>query len=222
MYNRIINLIGNDNFAKLANCKILLVGIGGVGSFAFECLIRSGFNDITVYDGDVIEDSNMNRQLVANLSTIGMYKGDVAKKRAENINEKIKIQIFNEYLNEEKINKLNIDFNYIIDACDDVLVKVSLYKFAEKNNIKIISAMGVGNRVDASKIKISRLDKTSNDPLAKKLRKLVKDNQIKMKIPVVCSDEIPIKKGEVNSMITSPSIAGILMVDYIINDLILY
>ena len=80
--------------------------------------------------------------------------------------------------------------------------------------------MGVGNRVDASKIKISRLDKTNNDPLAKKLRKLVKEHKLDNKIPVVCSDEIPYKKGEVNSMITSPSIAGILIVNYIINDII--
>lgn len=80
--------------------------------------------------------------------------------------------------------------------------------------------MGVGNRIDATKIKISRLDKTSNDPLAKKLRKLVKDNNLNSKIPVVCSEEAPYKKGEVNSMITSPSIAGILLVNYIINDII--
>ena len=220
MYERIIKLIGEENFNKIKDTKILLVGVGGVGSFAFETLIRSGFQNITVIDNDVVEITNLNRQLVANLNTIGMNKVDVAKNNANNINKNIKITARNEFLSNDNINTLDKDFDFIIDACDTLNTKLELIKFADVNNINIISAMGVGNRIDASKIKVSRLDKTTNDPLAKRLRKLVKDNNLSSKIPVVCSEEIPYKKGEVNSMITSPSIAGILMVNYIINEII--
>lgn len=220
MYERIIKLIGEDNFEKIKNTKILLVGVGGVGGFAFESLIRSGFQDITIIDKDIVEISNLNRQLVANLNTIGMNKVDVAKNIASNINENIKIKAINEFLTKDNINELDKDFDFIIDACDTLNTKLELIRFASINNIKIISSMGVGNRIDASKIKISRLDKTSNDPLAKRLRKLVKDNKLNSKIPVVYSEEIPYKKGEVNSMVTSPGIAGILLVNYIINEII--
>lgn len=220
MYDRIIKLIGEENLNKIMSTKILLVGVGGVGSFAFETLIRSGFQNITIIDKDIVEESNINRQLVANLTTIGIPKVDVALNNAKNINKNIKIKVYNEFLDENNINTLDKDFDYIIDACDTLNTKLELIKFAENNNIKIITSMGVGNRIDASLIKISRLDKTSNDPLAKKLRKLVKDNNLNIKIPVVCSTELPYKKGEVNSMITSPSIAGILMVNYIINDIL--
>ena len=220
MYDRIINLIGEENFNKIKNTKVLLVGVGGVGSFAFECLIRSGFQNITIIDKDVVEESNINRQLIANLNTIGMKKVDIAYNNASNINKNIKIKVINAFLNIDNINTLDNDFDFIIDACDTLNTKLELIKFAQNNNIKIITSMGVGNRVDASKIKINRLDNTNNDPLAKKLRKLVKENNLNSKIPVVCSEELPYKKGEVDSMITSPSIAGILMVNYIINEII--
>ena len=220
MYDRIINLIGEEQFNKIKNTKILLVGVGGVGSFAYEALIRSGFQNITIIDKDKVEITNLNRQLVATLNTINLPKVEIAKDKALNINENIKITAYNEFLSVDNINTLDRNFDYIIDACDTLNTKLELIRFAQDNNIKIISSMGVGNRIEASKIKISRLDKTNNDPLAKKLRKLVKDNHLNNKIPVVCSEEIPIKKGEVNSLITSPGIAGLLMVDFIINDII--
>lgn len=220
MYERIINLIGEDNFNKIKNTKVLLVGVGGVGSFAYEALIRSGFHNITIIDKDKVENTNLNRQLVATLDTVNKPKVEIAKDKASKINENIKIKALEEFLDKNNINDLDKDFDYIIDACDTLNTKLELIKFANINNIKIISSMGVGNRVDASKIKISRLDKTNNDPLAKRLRKLVKDEGLNNKIPVVCSEEIPYKKGEVNSMITSPGIAGLLMVNYIINDII--
>ena len=220
MYERIIGLIGIDNFNKIKNTKILLVGVGGVGGFAYEALIRSGFQNITIIDKDVVELSNLNRQLIANLKTINKPKVDIAKSNALNINENIKINAIEAYLNKDNINILENDYNYIIDACDTLNTKLELIRYAQTNNIKIISSMGVGNRVDASKIEISTLDKTYNDPLAKKLRKLVKDNHLNTKIKVVYSKELPNKKGKVDSMITSPGIAGLLIVNYIINDII--
>jgi len=220
MYDRIIKLIGEEDFEKIRNAKILLVGVGGVGSFAYEALIRSGFQNITIIDKDKVEITNLNRQLVATLNTIGMIKVDIAKDKAFNINENIKIKAIEEFLDKNNINTLDKDYDYIIDACDTLNTKLELIRFANENNIKIIASMGVGNRIDASLIKVKRLDKTNSDPLAKRLRKLVKDNNLNSKIPVVCSEEIPYKKGEVNSMITSPGIAGLLMVNYIINDII--
>jgi tRNA A37 threonylcarbamoyladenosine dehydratase len=220
MYERIIGLIGIDNFNKIKNTKILLVGVGGVGGFAYEALIRSGFQNITIIDKDKVELSNLNRQLIANLNTINKSKVDIAKSNALNINENIKIKAIEAYLNKDNINILENDYNYIIDACDTLNTKLELIRYAQTNNIKIISSMGVGNRVDASKIEISTLDKTYNDPLAKKLRKLVKDNHLNTKVKVVYSKELPNKKGKVDSMITSPGIAGLLIVNYIINDII--
>ncbi len=220
MYERIINLIGEDDFNKIKNAKILLVGIGGVGGFSYEALIRSGFQNITIIDNDKIEITNLNRQIITNKNVIGEYKVDVASNIAKSINENIKIKPYNMFLDKNSINTLDKDFDYIIDACDTLQAKFELIKFASVNNIKIISSMGVGNRVDASLVKVTKLNKTCNDPLAKRLRKLVKDNNINADIPVVFSEELPYKKGEVDSMITSPGIAGLLMVNYIINDIL--
>lgn len=220
MEEKIIKLIGEENLDKIKKAKILLVGIGGVGSFAYECLIRSGFLDITIIDNDVVNNSNINRQLIADLSTVNEYKVDIAKRKASNINNDIKLTIHKIFLDKDTLSLLETDYDYIIDACDTLQTKLELIRFAELHNNKIISAMGLGNRVDASMVKISTLNKTYQDPLAKKLRKLVKENKLKSNIPVVFSTELPIKKGEVNSLITSPSVAGILMVNYIINDIV--
>ncbi len=220
MYDRVINLIGSDNFDILSKKKILLVGVGGVGGFVFEALIRSGIKNITVYDGDTVEITNLNRQLVANLDTIGKYKSDIAVSKAKKINEDINVSGYNKFLDASNINDLDKDYDYIIDACDSINTKLELIRFAEDKNIKIISSMGVGNRVDASKLIITRLNKTSNDPLAKKLRKLVKDNNLNMNTLVLCSTEVPIKKGKVDSLITLPGVAGLLIANYVINDLI--
>lgn len=220
MYDRVINLIGSDNFDILSKKKILLVGVGGVGGFVFEALIRSGIKNITVYDGDTVEITNLNRQLVANLDTIGKYKSDIAVSKAKKINEDINVSGYNKFLDASNINDLDKDYDYIIDACDSINTKLELIRFAEDKNIKIISSMGVGNRVDASKLIITRLNKTSNDPLAKKLRKLVKDSNLNMNTLVLCSKEVPIKKGKVDSLITLPGVAGLLIANYVINDLI--
>ena len=213
MYERIINLIGMDNFKKINNCKVLLVGCGGVGSFAFTALIRSGFLNITVIDKDQVELSNLNRQLVASLDTIGKSKVEIALNMAKNLNKDIKIKAINTYLSSDNINILDKDYDYIIDACDTLKTKVELIKWAEENNIKIITSLGMGNRINASKIKITTLAKTAGDPLAKVLRKLVKEHHLKDNIKVCFSEELPIKKGKVDSLITSPGIAGLLIVN---------
>ncbi len=220
MFERTINLIGIDNFNKISNLNILLVGLGGVGSFVFESLIRSGVNNITIVDYDVVTLSNINRQLVANLNTLGRKKVDVAQEHAKEINNKINIKVLDLKLTSENINNLKNDYDFIVDACDSIDAKISLIKFAQEHNIKIISAMGMGNRLKPQNIKISSLNKTINDPLAKKVRNILRKENISLNIPVVFSEELPIKKDAINSIATVPSVAGIYITSYIINSVI--
>ena len=220
MFERTINLIGTDNFNKISNLNILLVGLGGVGSFVFESLIRAGVNNLTIVDYDVVTLSNINRQLVANINTIGRKKIDVAIEHAKEINNKININALDIKITSENINNLNNDYDFIVDACDSIDAKISLIKFAKEHNIKIISSMGMGNRLKPQNIKISSLNKTINDPLAKKLRNILRKENINLNIPVVFSEELPIKKDDINSLVTVPSIAGIYITSYIINSVI--
>lgn len=220
MFERTINLIGIDNFNKISNLNILLVGLGGVGSFVFESLIRTGVNNLTIVDYDVVTLSNINRQLVANINTIGRKKIDVAIEHAKEINNKINIKALDIKITSENINNLKSDYDFIVDACDSIDAKISLIKFAKEHNIKIISSMGMGNRLKPQNIKISSLNKTINDPLAKKLRNILRKENINLNIPVVFSEELPIKKDAINSLVTVPSIAGIYITSYIINSVI--
>lgn len=220
MFERTINLIGIDNFNKISNLNILLVGLGGVGSFVFESLIRTGVNNLTIVDYDVVTLSNINRQLVANLNTVGRKKIDVATEHAKEINNKINIKALDIKITSENINNLKSDYDFIVDACDSIDAKISLIKFAKEHNIKIISSMGMGNRLKPQNIKISSLNKTINDPLAKKLRNILRKENINLNIPVVFSEELPIKKDAINSLVTVPSIAGIYITSYIINSVI--
>lgn len=220
MFERTINLIGTDNFNKISNLNILLVGLGGVGSFVFESLIRAGVNNLTIVDYDVVTLSNINRQLVANINTIGRKKIDVAIEHAKEINNKININALDIKITSENINNLKSDYDFIVDACDLIDAKISLIKFAKEHNIKIISSMGMGNRLKPQNIKISSLNKTINDPLAKKLRNILRKENINLNIPVVFSEELPIKKDAINSLVTVPSIAGIYITSYIINSVI--
>ena len=220
MFERTINLIGTDNFNKISNLNILLVGLGGVGSFVFESLIRTGVNNLTIVDYDVVTLSNINRQLVANLNTVGRKKIDIATEHAKEINNKINIKALDIKITSENINNLKSDYDFIVDACDSIDAKISLIKFAKEQNIKIISSMGMGNRLKPQNIKISSLNKTINDPLAKKLRNILRKENINLNIPVVFSEELPIKKDAINSLVTVPSIAGIYITSYIINSVI--
>lgn len=220
MFERTINLIGIENYNKLKNLNILLIGIGGVGSFVFESLIRIGIENITIIDYDTVSLSNINRQLVATKKTLGKRKIDVAKDHVKEINENIKLKLLDVKLTNDNINILEDNYDYIIDACDSLEAKISLIKFAKEKNIKIISSMGMGNRVDPTKIKISKLNKTINDPLAKKIRSILRKDNIKLDIPVVFSEELPLKKDAINSLVTVPSVAGIYITSYIVNNTI--
>lgn len=220
--SRTIKLIGEENNNMLKSKNILLVGLGGVGGIAFEMLIRSGINNITVIDFDKFEESNLNRQILSNSSNISLYKVDVAKKRASLINKECSVFTYNSKIDEDFIKNINTNYDYIIDAIDDIKAKVLLVKFATSNNIKIISSCGTGNRLDPEKLYITNIWKTSNDPLARKLRYLLRKEKISYKLPVVSSKELPLIKtnNSVGSMAMVPNSAGIMLASYVINDIL--
>ena len=222
-YERLEKIINKDNLDNLKNTKVLIVGLGGVGGIAFEMLLRSAIGSIYVCDYDKFEESNLNRQTLCFNSVIGKFKTDVAQKIAKDINKDCKIIKICNKLTKDNINQLlPSDVDYIIDACDDVNAKISLVKFAIKNNIKIISSMGCGNKLNPEKLKITNIWNTQYDPLAKKVRNLLRKEKIFYKLPVVSSDEIPIIKVEkqIGSFAPVTNTSGILLANYVLNDVI--
>lgn len=220
MFDRLINLIGEDNLEKIKKSNVVLVGVGGVGGFVLEALVRSGITKITIYDNDCISLSNLNRQIISNIDNIDNEKVKEAKKRIKKINPDVKLKIYNTKISNENIDTLK-DFDYIIDACDDVLAKVAMIKYAKENAINIICALGTGKRLDPTHIELTTLDKTYNDPLAKKIRNLLGKEKIKQDVPVVYASNKPLNNDVViASCIFPPAVAGIYMAYYIINDII--
>ena len=218
--DRILKLIDKDAFDKIQNLKVLIVGVGGVGGYALEALVRSGVLNITIIDKDKIEESNLNRQIISLKSNITRSKVEEAKIRALNIRSDANIIAIEKFLTKDNlIDTLNnIKYDYIIDACDNVTVKVELIDYALKNNINIISCVGTGNRFNPEELEITTLNKTYNDPLAKVMRKLLKERHIKDKVTVCWSKELPLKidSRTPGSMIFVPASAGILIASYII------
>lgn len=221
MFERLIGLIGEEKLKEIERKKILLIGVGGVGSYALEALIRNGFYDIAIVDFDTIDLSNLNRQLITDSTNIGKYKVDEAKKRALLINPNIKIQVINEKLNKENLrNLLNQNFDYIIDACDTLDVKFALMENSLHYSYKLISSMGTAKKTDPTKLEITTLDKTNNDPIARLLRNKVRKAHINKKIYVVSSTEVPKQINMLGTANLVPSVAGLLCVSFIFNDII--
>lgn len=221
MFDRWESLIGKNNLIKISNAKVLLVGLGGVGGACFESLIRAGISNIVVVDGDLFEDSNLNRQILATNDSINKYKVDVAISKGISINKNINIVGIKEYLSCDNIDLLEKDFDFIIDACDDVLVKLKLMEFASNNNINIVSALGTGKRIDPTSVIITTLDKTINDKLAKKVRSEARKRGLNLKIPVVYSKELPNDKSiGITSSVFVPNVAGIYLAYFVIKKII--
>lgn len=217
-YNRTKIVIGNTKLNLIKSKSVLIVGLGGVGGITLEMLIRCGIENIYVIDYDTFEESNLNRQILSLEDNIGRLKVDIAKERMNNINPNAKITTMNIKVDDETILPIT---DYIIDACDDINAKVFLVKFAIKNNIKIISSCGTGNRLKPELLKITNIWKTNYDPLAKKFRHMLRKENINYKLNVISSDEIPIKTNNVvGSLALVPNCAGILLANYVINDII--
>lgn len=220
MFERLITLIGEDDVNKLKKANVLIVGLGGVGGYALETLVRSGIYNLTIVDGDIVELSNLNRQIISKRDVIGKPKALVAQARTLEINSDVNLKVINEFISEDNFSLLNIDsFDYVIDACDDLNLKLLLIKNADK--YKLISSMGTANKMDMTRFKITTIDKTSYDPLAKIIRKKIKEEKIRTKFKVVSSDEKVMKNGtKLGTVAYMPAISGLLCASYVINDII--
>ena len=221
MFERLKLLIG-DKINNIRNKKVSLIGPGGVGSYACESLIRSGIEYITIVDSDVIDITNFNRQLMTNMNNIGEYKIDVWEDRIKSINPNCNVKKIRNFIDESNIDILFDDnYDYVIDACDTIDTKVLLIEKCIKNNIKLISCMGTGNKMDPSRLKIMDISKTNYDKLAKIMRKKLKDKGINH-VVVVSSDEEGYTKidKDIPSNSFVPACAGLLLTSYVINDIV--
>lgn len=225
-FSRTEMLIGSEKLNKLANCSVAVFGIGGVGSYTVEALARCGVGTLLLVDNDIVSLSNINRQIIALHSTIGKYKTDVMKERINDINPKCRVITKNIFYSSPEDVILN-DFDYIVDAIDTVSAKLTLISQANDLNIPIISSMGTGNKLDASKFKITDIKKTSVCPLARVMRRELKIRGID-KLKVLFSDETPITRNITNSankpipasISFVPSVAGLMIAGEVVRDLI--
>ena len=222
MFERTELLIGKENVLKLKKKNILVIGLGGVGGYVVESLVRSGIENITIVDYDTIALSNINRQIIATHKDMGRLKTEVWEERMKNINPNCSVSKKNLFLSEENIEELINGYDYVIDACDTITAKKEIMRVCIEKQIPFISSMGTGKRLDPTKLKIVDLKDTSYDPIAKILRKYRKDNFPKAKVKVLYSSEIPMdtESKEIPSMIFVPSVAGILIANYVVLELL--
>lgn len=224
--NRTENLIGANALNKLKNANIAVIGIGGVGSFCVEALARSGINNITLIDNDIVDITNINRQLIADTTTVGKLKVEVMKERILKINPNANVTIFPVFLNEDNISSLiSKNYDYVIDCIDNIKSKIALIEYCHNMNIHIISSMGTGNKLDPTKFEIADISKTSVCPLAKIIRKELRKKDIN-NLTVVFSKEEPIKNENFSSIASTPasiafvpSSAGLIIASKVIKDL---
>ncbi len=213
-----ISLIGDENFEKLRNAKILVVGIGGVGGTVLEALTRSGCQNIYAIDNDIVDVSNLNRQILFSNNDIGKEKVAAAKEHVLNINDKVNFKGYciDALKCDEIIDTIKPDF--VIDAIDDLKAKTFLICQLLDKKIMFISSLGMGNRIDSTKVTVTTLDKTHDDPLAKRLRSMiVKSGHLTKNVPVVFSCEpCKIKTKNPSSMMMVPSSAGLAIASFVI------
>lgn len=214
-------LIG-EKIEKIKNLTVLVVGLGGVGSYATEALCRSGVGRLILIDHDTIDITNLNRQLMALHSNIGRSKVEVWKERIKDINPECEVIGMREFLTSETAEDLLFPYgiDYIVDACDTVDAKLALIEYAQTHHIKLISCMGTGNKLNATKVEIMELKRTQNDPLARVMRKKIRDRGLSDDVIVVCSKELPCPNESkvIGSTAFVPSVAGLYCASYVVND----
>ena len=220
-------LVGKDNMEKIKNTRVLVFGVGGVGSYAVMALARSGVSSIDIVDSDTVSVTNINRQIIANLNTVGRKKVEVLKEMLLLINKDIKVNTYDLFVNKDNIDTFDFSsYDYVVDAIDTVSSKILIIKKCNECNTKIISAMGAGNKFDPTKFEVTDIYKTSVCPLAKVMRYELKKRGIK-KLKVVYSKENPVKplvnvnddnrRSTPGSMAYVPSVSGLIIAGEIIN-----
>lgn len=233
-FSRTELLIGKDGIEKLHKAKVAVFGIGGVGSFVVEGLVRAGIEDFILVDKDIVDISNINRQIIATHKTVGRPKVEVSKERILEINPNANVEIYQEFFMPDSKEILDESVDYVVDCVDTVTAKIELVVRANKLNIPIISSMGTGNKLDPTKFEVTDVFKTSVCPLAKVMRKELKARGIK-KLKVVyskeepkkteyyehvCTDGVCTKKAVPASISFVPSVAGLIISGEVIKDII--
>ena len=220
IFARSIGLLGEDNFNKLQDKVIAVFGLGGVGGTALEALARTGFQHFIIIDFDKVDASNLNRQILYTSKDIGRDKVEAAKERLLAINPDVDVKVF-----KGKAQEFDFDqkLDFVVDAIDDVEGKLYILQKCKENNIQTIMSLGMANRFNPEQVRVMKLNQTSNDPLAKKIRYLVKHNEIDIKdVMVVISEELPQKNQEkLYSTMMVPSSAGLTIAKYILNRIII-
>lgn len=219
MFDRLELLVG-EKIEKLKNTTVLIIGLGGVGGYALESLVRSGIGKVIIIDNDNIDITNLNRQIVSSQKNIGLLKVDEWEKRILNINPNLMVEKVSEFITKENIDILfSKKFDFLIDACDTISTKKEIIRRCLSNKIQFISSMSAGKRFHPEKLEVTDVRKTCYDKIAKEIRKMVSSEKLKGKIPVVYSKEIPKKiDGKIiASSIFVPGVAGILCASYIFN-----
>lgn len=230
MFQRTELLIGKENLNKLQHSHIIVFGVGGVGGFAIEALVRSGIGEISIVDFDTVDLTNLNRQIIATQNSIGKLKTSVMKDRLFSINPNVIVHEFPEKFSMENSDLFFKDkkYDYIVDAIDLVTSKLALAEIAKNLSIPIISSMGTGNKIEPTMLEVADINKTSICPLARVMRKELKNRGIK-KLKVIYSKELPKKpfnesgsrekKVNVGSIAFVPSTAGLIIASEIVKDL---
>lgn len=222
-FSRLSKIISEEMVSLLNKKCVLILGVGGVGGYVAEALARSNIGKLILVDFDIVDETNINRQIIALESTVGMKKVDALEERIKDINSGCEVVKIDKFIDLENIGEL-FDYNidYFVDACDTMTVKKAAIKKCIDENIPFISSMGTGNKLDPSKLEIVDIRKTINDPLAKVIRKFVKDEKISKKVMVLSSNELPIKTGDRTPGSTAfvPASAGLLIASYVVRQFI--
>ncbi|WP_099203290.1 tRNA threonylcarbamoyladenosine dehydratase [Miniphocaeibacter massiliensis] len=221
-------LIGKSSISTLLNSKVIVFGVGGVGGYTVEALVRSGIENISIVDYDTVDITNLNRQIIALNSTVGKYKVDIFKERIKDINPLCKVKIFKKKLVPKNIEEFSLkEYDYVVDAIDNITSKIALINYCYNNNINIISSMGAGNKLDPTRFKVSDINKTKECPMARVIRTKLKKIGVK-KLKVVWSDEKTsgstmrneeLGKSSPSSIAFIPSVAGLIIAGEVVKDL---
>ena len=215
-------LIGEAGLKTLEKSSVAVIGVGGVGGYVATSLARCGIGNLTIIDFDTIDETNINRQVVANAKTVGKVKVDVLKEMLLSINPKINVEAIQKRISKDNLTDiLSSKFDYVVDCIDSVADKVELICFCKQNGLNIISAMGAGNRVDIPNFQVVDVYKTCNDGLAKVMRKKLRERGVDA-LDVVTSSQMPLKheQSEVGSIAYQPAMCGMVVSAFVVNKLL--
>lgn len=231
IFQRLGLLIGDENLEKLKKSHVLIFGLGGVGGFTVEALVRAGIGELTVVDFDTVDITNLNRQIIATQHTVGRTKAELIKERALSINPHIKIHAYEEKFSEETAHIFfneNTKYDYVVDAIDLVTHKIKIIELCKSYGFPVISSMGTGNKLNPLMLEVADISKSSVCPLARVMRKELKERRI-TKVKVIFSKENPRKpesRGEsrekrvnVGSVSFVPSVAGLIIASEVVKDI---